>query len=180
MSYDCCFLFYGHITRFSAKVTASKCQIEELREKGVPEDMLSKIQQGVIMSHLIHHRHSYVFLSVPSKACLEEQAPLKSALKRSSSQKPALKSILKKSPFHGNISPGYARLNMIYLTMVLGEKKSYYSEDESAKRERGTRDGLLFTVLISDRHNADRSSFQGEYFAGMGKAISEPNSSPQS
>ena len=69
---------------------------------------------------------------------------------------------------------------MIYLTMVLGEKKSYYSEDESAKRERGTRDGLLFTVLISDRHNADRSSFQGEYFAGMGKAISEPNSSPQS
>ena len=133
------------------------------------------------MSHLIHHRHSsHVFLSVPSKACLEEQAPLKSALKRSSSQKPALKSILKKSPFHGNISPGYARLNMIYLTMVLGEKKSYYSEDESAKRERGTRDGLLFTVLISDRHNADRSSFQGEYFAGMGKAISEPNSSPQS
>ena len=71
---------------------------------------------------------------------MEEQAPLKPALKRSSSQKPALKSILKKSPFHGNISPSYARLNMSYLTMVLGEKKGYYSEDESAKRERGTKD----------------------------------------
>ena len=42
------------LIRFSAKVKAKKCQIEELREKGVPEDMLSKIQQGMIMGHLIH------------------------------------------------------------------------------------------------------------------------------
>ena len=65
--------------------------------------------------------------------------------------------------------------------MVLGEKKAYYSEDESAKRGRGTRDGILSTVPIFDRHNADRSSLEGEYLAGMGKkATSERNSSPQS
>ena len=65
--------------------------------------------------------------------------------------------------------------------MVLGETKAYYSEDESAKRERGTRDRLLFTVLVFDKHNADLSSLQGEYIAGMGKKVtSERNSSPQS
>lgn len=76
-----------------------------------------------------------MILSVPSKAYLEEQeeklgkvtftthcsslkpnpaaraqAPLKSAMKRSSSLKPALRSILKKSPVLGNISPSYASL----------------------------------------------------------------------
>jgi hypothetical protein len=67
------------------------------------------------------------------------------------------------------------------LTLVLGETKAYYSEDESAKRERGTRDGLLFTLLIPDRDNTDRSSLQGEYLAGMGKNVtSERNSRPQS
>ena len=50
-----------------------------------------------------------IFLSVPSKACLEE-APLKPALKRSGSQKPAPKSILKKGPLHGNISPSYCKI----------------------------------------------------------------------
>ena len=105
--------------------------------------MLSKIQQGMIMGHLIHIGILPTLLPVPSKACLEEQSPPKSALKRSSSQKPALKSILKKT-FYGNISPSYARLNMNYLTIVLGEKKAYHSEDESAKRERGKKDGLLF------------------------------------
>ena len=106
--------------------------------------MLSKIQQSKIMWSPNPHGHSPHddFSSVPSKACLEE-APLKSALKRSNSQKPALKSILKKGPFHGNIS-AKLRSNVSYLTMVLGETKAYYSEDESAKRERGTRDGLLF------------------------------------
>jgi hypothetical protein len=87
--------------------TATKCPIEELREKGLPADVLSKISQ------------------VPSKAYLEDQeerlararAPLKSAMKRSSSLKPALRSILKKSPVHG-------------------ETKAYYSEHELAKNER--------------------------------------------
>lgn len=52
--------------------------------------------------------------------------------------------------------------------MAIGETKAYYSEDESAKRERGTRDGLLFAVLVPDRqYNADRSSLQGEYLARM-------------
>ena len=66
--------------------------------------------------------------------------------------------------------------------MVIGETKAYYSEDESARHERGTRDGLRFTMLIPDRqHNADRSSLQGEYLAEIGKkAASERNSSPQS
>ena len=51
------------LTRFSAKVKAKKCQIEELREKGVPEDMLSKIQQGMIMGHLIHVGILLIFIS---------------------------------------------------------------------------------------------------------------------
>jgi hypothetical protein len=89
-------------------MTAKKCQIEELRERGLPEDVLSKIQQ------------------VPSKAYLEEQeeklarAPLKSAMKRSGSLKPALRSILKKSHVHD-------------------ETKAYYSEDELAKSRRDDR-----------------------------------------
>ena len=68
--------------------------------------MLSKIQQSMIMwSPNLHCHPSHDFLlSVPLKASLEE-IPLKPALKKSTSQKPALKSILKKSPFHGNISP---------------------------------------------------------------------------
>ena len=58
-----------------------------------------------------------------------------------------------------------ARLNVSYLTMVLGEMKAYYSESESVKRERGTRDTLLLTVHIPDRqhNNTDRSSLQSEY-----------------
>ena len=60
---------------------------------------------------------------------------------------------------------------MSYLTMVLAETKAYYSEDESARRERGTRDGLPFTVLIPDRHNADISSLQSEFLARMGKRL---------
>ena len=55
---------------------------------------------------------------------------------------------------------------------LLGETKAYskYSEDELAKQERGTRDGLLFAVFIPDRNlNVDRSSLQGEYLAGIGK-----------
>ena len=66
--------------------------------------------------------------------------------------------------------------------MVLGETKAYYSEDESAKRERGTRDGLHFAVFIPDKkYDVDRSSLQGEYLAGIGKkALSECNSSSQS
>jgi hypothetical protein len=53
---DCIFLFFYMVilTRFSAIVTASKCQIEELRERGIPEDMLSNIQESMIMYHLIH------------------------------------------------------------------------------------------------------------------------------
>jgi hypothetical protein len=92
--------------------TPSKCQIEELREKGRSEDMLSNIRQ------------------VPSKAYLEEQeekiaqaqVPLKSALKKTSSLKPTLKSILKKSPVH--------------------DEPKAYSEDESAKHVRDHRSSL--------------------------------------
>ena len=40
---DLCFPI---LIRFPPKVTASKCQIEDLRERGVPEDMLSKIQHS--------------------------------------------------------------------------------------------------------------------------------------
>ena len=49
--------------------------------------------------------------------------------------------------------------------MVLGEMKAYYSESESVKRERGTRDTLPLTVHIPDRqhNNTDRSSLQSEY-----------------
>ena len=50
------------LTRFSAKVKPSKCQIEELRERGVPENMLSEIQESMIMwSPNNPHRHSYDF-----------------------------------------------------------------------------------------------------------------------
>ena len=55
---DCAFFsffFYGHIDpHFPPKVKPSKCQIEELREKGLPEDMLSKMQHSMIMGHLVH------------------------------------------------------------------------------------------------------------------------------
>ena len=40
-------LFCGNIDSIFRKVTASKCQIEELRERGLPEDVLSRIQQGM-------------------------------------------------------------------------------------------------------------------------------------
>ena len=71
--------------------------------------MLSEIQQSIMWSPNSNRLSSHDFLSVPSKACLDE-TPLKSALKKSNSQKPAPKSILKKSPFHGNISPGYCKI----------------------------------------------------------------------
>ena len=42
-------LFVVLLTRSFTQATPSKCQIEELREKGCPEDMLSNIRQGMMM-----------------------------------------------------------------------------------------------------------------------------------
>ena len=44
-----CALFVVILTRYSTTAAATKCQIEELREKGLPADVLSKISQGVII-----------------------------------------------------------------------------------------------------------------------------------
>ena len=43
------FPFVVLLTRSFTQATPSKCQIEELREKGCPEDMLSNIRQGMMM-----------------------------------------------------------------------------------------------------------------------------------
>lgn len=109
------------------------------------------------------------------------QMPLKSAMKRSSSMKPTLKSILKRSPVHGKILPSFAVLNVSYLTMSLRRDESLFGgwiNETCTRYERWT----TFIVVIPDRSMADRrSSLQGEYLAGNSiKPTSERNFSPQS